>query len=191
MAETVIEDFTSVADWTSFVGTLLATGGQGAGSAATDNFAYLTSGSYGPDLQIGITVAADPGAGNGILLAARLIVPAFNGYTVSLVKAAGADTILLRRLDSGAPTSLGSWSQEVNVGERIGIGCVGTTISAYYDSGSGWTLVGSATDGTYGAAGTIGLDIVNTSARVDDLVQVTADAVVDANGYLTPMGIIW
>lgn len=172
MAETLIEDFSSVADWTSFVGTLTSSSGQGAGTAATDNFAYLTGGSYGPDIHLGITIAADPGTGNGVLLAARLITPAFNGYTISLVKNAGTDTILLRRLDSGAPTSLGSWSQEINVGDRIGISCVGSTITAYYDNGGGWTVIGSATDATYSAAGTIGLDIVNTSARVDDLVSV-------------------
>lgn len=176
MAETVIEDFASVADWTSFAGTLTASGGQGAGTAATDNFAYLTGGSYGPDVQLGITITADPGTGNGVLIAARLAVPAFNGYMVLVVKAAGTDTIYLRRLDAGVSNPLNSWAQEVNVGERIGIGCVGTTISAYYDNGSGWTLLGSVTDATYGAAGTIGLDIFNTAARVDDLVSITVDA---------------
>lgn len=192
MAETVIEDFTSVAEWTSFAGTLTVSGGQGAGTAATDNFAYITSGSYGPDIQLGITIAADPGTGNGVLIAARLAVPAFNAYTVSVIKAAGTDTVYLRRLDAGVSNPLNSWLQEVAVGDRIGIGCVGSTISAYYDNGSGWTLLGSVTDTTYGAAGTIGLDIVNTSARVDDLVQVTADAaVVELTGYLAPMGIIW
>lgn len=177
MAETTIEDFTSVADWTSFAGTLTASGGQGAGVGATDNFAYITSGSFGPDLRVGITLAAAPANGEGILIAARLAIPAFNAYVVSVIKAAGTDTVFLRRLDAGISNPLLSWSQEVSVGDRIAIDCTGTTIAAYYDNGAGWTLLGSVTDTNYGAAGTIGLDIVGTSARVDDLVLVTADTV--------------
>lgn len=172
MADTLIEDFSSVGDWTSFVGTLLASGGQGAGSAAGDNFAYRTSGSWGPDVFLAITIATVPADGAGVLLAARLVVPTFNAYTISFVKAAGVDTVYLRRLDAGVSNPLLSWSQEVAAGDRIGIRCVGMTISAYINTGGGWTLLGSVTDTNYGAAGTIGLDVVGTAARVDDLVQV-------------------
>lgn len=178
MAETLIEDFSSVADWTSLVGTLLSSGGQGAGSAATDNFAYLTAGSYGPDVFLGLTLAAVPADNEYVFLCARITnLPAANGYFVSVVKSSGTDTMYVRRLDGGAATTLGSWTQEIAAGNRIGIRCVGSTISAMVDTGSGWTLVGSVTDANYSAAGQVAVDIFNTAARIDDLVLITDDSV--------------
>lgn len=191
MAETVIEDFTSLSDWTGLGGSLTASGGQGAGAtAAADNISYLTGGSYGPDIFFGLTIATVPGDNEYVLLFARLNSATLSGYFVSIVKSSGTDTMYIRRITGGVPTTLNSWSQEVASGNRIGIDCTGTTISAYVDTGSGWTLVGSVTDGTYTAAGTTAVSIFNTVGRVDDLVQVTADAAVAAGGgQLTPMGI--
>ncbi len=124
-----------------------------------------------------MTVATVPADGEGLFVCARITnLPAANGYFVSVVKSSGTDTMYVRRLTGGAATTLNSWAQEVAAGNRIGIDCTGSTISAYADTGSGWFLVGSVTDATYGAAGTIAVDIFNTAARIDNLVLVTADA---------------
>ena len=178
MAETTIEDFSSVADWTSLAGTLTSSSGQGAGTAATDNLAVSNAASYGPDIFVGITVSTLVANDNEyILLGLRITnVPTTNGYYVSYVRQSGTDTMYLRRSSGGTPTTIGSWAQEVAAGNRIGISAVGSTITAYIDTGSGWTVVGSVTDANFNTAGALLLDIYNTTARVDDLVQVTADA---------------
>ena len=177
MAETIIEEFSSTTDWTNLSGSIAASSGQGAGGSAGLNFGYITAGSWGPDVFIGMTVAAVPADNDSVFICARLSnLPAANGYMVSVVKSSGIDTMYVRRLTGGAAFTVGSWTQEIAAGNRIGIDCTGSTISAYADTGSGWFLVGSVTDGNHSGAGTIGLGIDNTVARVDDIVQVTADA---------------
>lgn len=89
-----------------------------------------------------------------------------DGYYLS-IDSAGCS---IWRADNGSPTQLGSaFAFTVSSGDSLGLSVVGSTLTAYYKSGSGsWTTLGSRTDATYSAAGNLMIIATDAGAVLDD-----------------------
>jgi hypothetical protein len=78
----------------------------------------------------------------------------------------------ITRMDGGAGdrVALGAFLGYVpSVGHKVSISCIGSSISAYKDSGSGWELLGTRTDSTYPGPGYLAVWGQNNSTlAVDD-----------------------
>lgn len=137
-------------------------------ASGVQNSQYI--GSYGPDSEAYVTFATAPaGSGdNGVWL--RMVTPGGNqnGYFVSYVPSASG--VKAYRCDTGTLTQLGAtFSQTVSNGDSLGADMVSTSLTSYYKSGAGsWSTLGSRTDGTYSAAGAVGLDMFDASAVADN-----------------------
>lgn len=91
-----------------------------------------------------------------------------DGYAVEYD--ANAQLLKLYRVDDGVSTTLDSISINLNsgTGDKIGILCVGTTISSWYKQAAGaWTMADSVTDSAYNSSGKIGLWIAGNGVFDD------------------------
>lgn len=145
------------------------------------------------DCEAYVTIAAKPAAGSLFALMVRTVDIATNpdGYLLVLTPSAGTDTLQIDRGDNGVRTLLGAAvSQEVSVGDSIGIRAIGSTLTCWYKpSGGSWTELFSRTDATYSAAGRIELITNSAATIVDDFgggtyvpIAITGGAVSTASG---------
>jgi hypothetical protein len=149
-----------------------ANGTQCKGTTASNNSGYRNNATYGPDTETFYTLPTLSGTSQ-VGVYARLANPgsagATDGYRVLMTKLGGADEHRIARVDNDVGTQLAAPTQEVASGDSMGLRDAGSVHEAYYKAGAGnWTLLGSATDGTYTVAGNIGLQCNNTAHRVDD-----------------------
>lgn len=82
-----------------------------------------------------------------------------SGYEIAFSNSlAGTDTITVYRIDNMGFTALGAAiSQEITVGDSVGVSIIGSLITVWYKAGAGsWINIGMRTDSTYGA-GYIGI----------------------------------
>ncbi len=123
------------------------------------------------DCEVYATIGTAPANNRNMTLFARLhdiSGSSVDGYGLRLNKVSGTDTLQIFRIDNGTITNLGSAiSQEMAAGNKFGLEIVGNTLTAYVDTGSGWTAVGNTTDSTYNVAGYLGIDI-GGSGTLDD-----------------------
>ena len=84
-------------------------------------------------------------------------------------KLTGTDTIEIKKIAGGAPTSLASYNQEIANGDSIGLLIVGNQLTAYFKAAAGsWAALGTAiTDSTYTGAGSIGVYCYDATCRLD------------------------
>lgn len=154
-------------------------GGAGSGS---DGDAYWNVASY-TESEVYITITTLPSAGTGPYLMARIQSPgvagAMDAYQLYCAKVAGAgnDTWATYRVINEAQTLLANGTQELNVGDSIGLVVTGTgatvTVQAWYRaSGGSWTQLGSDYSDTNAAritsAGRIGVGCQANVGRLDD-----------------------
>lgn len=180
----LLDDFNRAslgANYTTLLGTATISSNQLAASAAPAVIYYnpfqVTDG------EAWIQIATLPGAGTNYDLGIRLTdagsIATVDGYVIRFTQSAGTDTLALIRITNAAVgATLATFNQEVAAGDYIGIRAVGTTLSAYYRSGSTgfYTLLGTATDATY-ASGYLSHTIPNTTMRLDNF----------GGGVYTPM----
>ena len=137
------------------------------------NDSYWSYTTFGPDLEAYFTLSTkEISSARDFGLDLRLRNPNTgneNGYEIDWDQQSGTDVLAIARIDAGAYTQLGAGiAIEVTEGNKIGGECIGSSISAYLDTGSGWTLKGTRTDSTYGAAGYIGMFCESDVMRMDD-----------------------
>lgn len=148
------------------------TAGRSATGSTTYGFSAYNVSTFGPACEAYVTISTLPGNGNDVEVSARgssTTINTSNNYSAVMLQAAGTDTPLIGRDDAGTFTQLGAaFSQDFAATNRFGLECVGSTISIYWDVGSGWVLGGSRTDSTYGAAGYLGMIIGLATARLDN-----------------------
>lgn len=114
---------------------------------------------YGPDVQIGVTLATKQADGQYCGVYGRLTDPNtsnFDGYYVEYTAIAGAANDIFRvyRTVNGSGTQLttpaSSITYELSSGNKWGCEITGTgatvTIEMFVDTGSGWTSIGTFTD---------------------------------------------
>lgn len=129
--------------------------------------------SFGPDSEVYVDIPTLPAAGEEMGLLLRGKDPGaggLDGYEVYMAQVAGAanDTVDIYRIDNEATTKLGATIvQEFAAGESLGFEAVGSNLTAYRKTGGSWASLGVRSDATYGAAGYIGVELQNTTVRVD------------------------
>lgn len=139
---------------------------EGVGSAA------YQPGSYGPDVVFSMTMPDATGGSTGrwISLFVRLTDPGavtMTSYNCSFLPM--DDTVYLYRQDPTGQLLETCTSVTLADGDKIGCRMRGSTLSAHRDSGGGWASVCSTTDGTYTAAGDVGIRLTHADVTVDDL----------------------
>lgn len=155
------------------VGGLIVSGSVCAASTA-NAFGIYSASPSNANCEAWFTVSTATGAGATVSIFARAkdvsSAATFDAYGLVVTEAA-TDWWAIRRVDNGLATTLGaSFAQEVSNGDGIGIRCSGSTITAWYRSGSAgsWTELASRTDSTYSAAGYLAVSISDTTGRVDN-----------------------
>lgn len=123
------------------------------------------------DAEAFATIAVKPSTdGHQMGVLARLSTTGiYNGYGFFAGNKTGTDTLALWKVVASAYTKISSdVTQEFTAGDKIGIKCVGSTISGWYYNGSSWSKVVELTDSSVTAAGYIGLGGDSTVYRFDD-----------------------
>ncbi len=156
--------------WADLVAGLVVSSNVAGVSAGGLNASYWTTIMTAADCEVFATIASNPANNRSMYVLARIAdisAPSFDGYALKFNKLSGTDTLQIIRIDNGVESVLGAnFTQELTAGNKFGLEIVGTTLTAYVDTGSGWTSLGSRTDSTYSAAGYLGLGIA--SGTLDD-----------------------
>lgn len=154
----------------SFGTGLNVTSNQASGTGGPQASYWLST--FGPDMEVYGTIAVPTGANQNVDMMLGITTPAgaWNGYGCEMTKLAGTDTVVIYRADLGVITVLGATiNQEFSAGDKLLLNRIGTSISVYQNVGSGWNLLGSRTDATYGTVGNIAWFLDDTTGRLDDL----------------------
>lgn len=143
---------------------------QAAGNDAFNVSRYTAAGTF-TNAEAFATIAVKPTTnGNGVAVLARLSPGAFyDHYGFFATLQAGTDTLALWKSVGSAYTKISvDVSQEFNVGDKIGIKVVGTTISGWFFTAGSWSKVAEVTDSSVSAAGHIGMACDLTVSRMVD-----------------------
>lgn len=145
---------------------------------------YWNPATFGPDCECYLTLTTV--SADNVSLYVRTQQPGFNtvdGYILTADRTANEFSI--RRVDNGTETVLGTpVGQAVANGNKILFEAIGSTLTGYIDTGSGWVSVISRTDATYSAAGGVAFygGGNDTTWRYDDFGGGTLGA---ATGFMT------
>jgi hypothetical protein len=140
---------------------------------ATSSNGYRNDQDYGPGCEVYCTITNIPAT--AVLLYARCVnigAGTTDGYAVYF-NFSGTDDALICRVDNDSLVGLGAAitppAPYAN-GDKLGLECIGSTIAAYVFQSGSWTQLGTRTDGTYTAAGKIGVRLSDAGAntRIDD-----------------------
>jgi hypothetical protein len=127
-----------------------------------------------PDEEVYMKISTKPANGNVARLCLRIQganLATEDGYQLHFAADAGTDIITIRKVSSGTSSVLLTISpaQEVSSGDSLGFSAVGSTLTAWYKSGSGaWVSLGSTTDSSFPSGGYIGMYLPNDAAVVID-----------------------
>lgn len=172
----VLDTFTQAdgplsANWTAGVDasqiaapTVVSNAAKG-GTNGGPNEAYWNVATFGADCECYLTLA-NTANGEDVQVYARVTSPGASSSGYSVLYRPSTTFIRIRRIDSGAYTSL-SADTTISIlgdGDKIGIECVGSTITAYKYTGGAWSSVVNVTDATYSAAGYIGMALTNSGS---------------------------
>jgi hypothetical protein len=133
-------------------------------------YGYWGPATFGPDCEFYATVIAVPTTGDFSLFARAADVTGF------VVDAYGATwvhdgTIRIIRSDDGDPNHLlATGTQALSAGDKVGIQIIGSTIRMWYKPVAGsWTVLLTAVDATYSAAGYLMLGAEDPDVIFDDV----------------------
>lgn len=148
---------------------LKTNGTQALSSVATGTFAgQAWNTSFAQPVEMYVDLPAVQGtAGDQIVLAWLASPTSFstNGYKLIFT----TTTWTIYRDDSGTLTSRASGSLTVAAGDSIGLTIKGSVLTAWWKpSGSGWRILGTATDPTYTGSGYCGLETNDASVLFDN-----------------------
>lgn len=181
------DDFTGVdgtsppsSSWSNSVvssnGGLSITSATLSGVGVGVNSGWWNVATFGPDVEAYATVSTLPNFSNVFRIYARIATPNTAGVDAYFVQHTVGSSTNLFRLDNGSATSIASASITWQPADKVGIRCVGSAIEAWRHDGSSWSMIASATDATYSAAGYCGLGISNQQCRMDDFYAGTIGA---------------
>lgn len=138
------------------------------------SISYWNPSTFVANCEVFGTVAIKCGDGSLMAVALRSkdvgSIATLDAYSISVEPAVGTDVIKIVRIDNAVSTALATYNQEVTAGDGVWLTAVGSTLTAYYRSGAGgaWTLLGSVTDATYGAAGNLFMSCLDLTGAWDD-----------------------
>lgn len=154
------------ASWTDVVNGLEVNTNECAGDTVGTNRSYWNIRTFGGNCEGYYTISVhDVGSG---IYARQTLPPMDDGYFVNASE--WQDKVMIYRNDNGVDTKLGADINQVFAnGDKVGIQCIGSSISAWFDDGgAGWGSIGTRTDDTYSAAGSLILYIEAQTGRADD-----------------------
>jgi len=128
--------------------------------------------SYGPDTEIYADMPALPLTSDGgyVFMAERISNVGTSGWNGYGMLFAPSNTWQLRRYTGGSSTVLASGTQAATAGDSLGFSVIGNTLTAWYKPAAGaWTSVVSTTDSTYSSAGPVGIELGDSTVRLDNL----------------------
>lgn len=132
---------------------------------------YWAAATFGPDCECYLTIATLPSADN-VSLYLRTQQPGsatYDGYILDVLLS--TSEFAISSITNGTATQIGARvSQSVASGNKILFEAIGSTLTGYINTGSGWVSVISRTDTTYAGAGGVGFygGGNNTAWRYDD-----------------------
>ena len=132
----------------------------------------VLSPSYGPDTEMYATMPTLPLSGDGgyVFMAARISSVGTSGWNGYGMLFAPSNTWQLRRYTGGSSTVLASGTQVASAGDSVGFSVIGNTLTAWYKPAVGsWSSVATVTDNTYAGAGPIGIELGDSTVRLDNL----------------------
>jgi subtilisin family serine protease len=144
---------------------------QLANNKTTTGSAWRNNVQYGPDTEVWAKITTLPGTGNQVRLYARLRQPGSStadAYMLRSNESTGTDQVSLERLDNGLITTLKTMTQELSSDDTLLLRVRGSTLEAWRQGGSTWSLLGSVTDSSYSAGGFVGVGLRGTTGRLDD-----------------------
>ena len=128
---------------------------------------YWTPSKFGPDVEMYVTVK---GVSNAIFLNLRLSNPGgFNTFSNYLLQIeTGTWSIFAQQV--GAESVIGTGTQTVSVGDKVGFRIQCFAVDGFYNNGSGWANIVTASDTgqTYPQLGYIGLGVDQHEGILDD-----------------------
>jgi hypothetical protein len=119
--------------------------------------AYRSDQTYGPDCEAYLTIVTVGTGTPFVQVAARTQQEnsSLDGYILEIIAPA---TWSIYSTTNEVVTTLGATiTQAISAGDKFGIQCIGSTVSAYYNGVAGWVNLGGRIDVTYLSAGHIGL----------------------------------
>jgi hypothetical protein len=118
----------------------------------------------GPDCEVFATIST-PATPNFGELYLRLVNPGITSITGYSLRWSST-SIFFVRWDNGTQTGLGDTIPFTPAaGNRLGFSIVGSTLTAYLNTGSGWVVIDTTTDSTYSAAGYLGMLVWNDTSH--------------------------
>lgn len=130
---------------------------------------YWNPATYGPDSECYFTIPTLPGSGQEVSAWLRMTNTSLAVFTCyGFTWTGGTQNLRIRKFVSGSATDLNNATVAVAAGEKLGVECIGTTLTAYLFSGGSWSSVLTTTDTSISAAGALGVTIQNGIARLDD-----------------------
>jgi hypothetical protein len=122
--------------------------------------AWYNASQPGADCEVYATLAIAPTSGStNARVYARIATPGTGGVDAYFMQYTGSGSWGVFRLTNASASSIVGGSVSLGTGDKIGLQCVGSTLSGYAYSGGSWSLLGSTTDATYSAAGYCGLAV--------------------------------
>lgn len=156
-----------------------------------------TADSFGPDVEIRATVTALPTNGSYVFLAARVHdegTSNWDGYGLIVIRTGASSWVwALRRYDNGSSETLGSTvdNPALEVGGEIHWTLTADALEVAYTPPAGSpALVLSRTDATYAALGPAGIELGDSTVRLDNvtiasIVAETGEGAFDISAFPT------
>lgn len=160
-------------------GDVLVSGNSVTGTGGGICSAWYNASAPGADCEVYASVPTPPTSSiTNARVYARIATPGTAGVDAYFLQYTGNGTWTLFRLTNASGSSIASGSITLAAGDKIGISCIGDQISGYVYQSGAWSLLGTATDATYSAAGYagIGMNAGSGGAVMDDFYFGTVSA---------------
>lgn len=147
----------------AYTGGAAVVSNQCSNTGVADDSRIWAASVFGPNSEAYFTFESNGGYKGVILRLVNANTTSASGYMVLFDNN-------FYRIDNNVATSIGTYSGAAawNTGVKLGASIVGSTLTAYQDTGGGFAaLTGTVTDATYSAAGGIGFYLTTTSPLDD------------------------
>lgn len=158
-------------------------------AAASFKSNYYSAASYGNDQEVFATVStASTSGSSGICL--RITGAGTSGVTMYEARWSNTDTFVLRWDSNSGGTQLGSnLFNTLASGDKFGLEAISGTLTAYRNTGSGWSAIGARDGSTYTTGTRLGwITSSSTTTRIDDFGGGTITSAATHYGMLMGVG---
>ena len=162
--------------WTTAVGINGLTGSlerlsNQCGSRSGNAFWNATTFARSGGVEVFVTIPTLPGNGLGgsFIYWLDAITTTANGYSVDWRLTGGTPTMRVIKYTAGSGSTIDTFTQAFNAGDKIGMEITPTHVRSYVFTGGAWSLVGTPTnDTTFSGSGYLALGQSDANAFLDD-----------------------